>query len=323
MKSASRRYSLLERHPEAFLVPAAALFAFLAYLNLAKLGDSRSSMGAGGAGGAGGWLASAVLGCACAIALLAVIVTRLRAGKADPSWLIPPVLVVIGLIVDKREVWAVPDPPGSVTTAFQNGTLALCGTLGVGVVVLLGWFYLATVDNQKMARKSSRLPVRDLHISRASDWRHSDASPIDRGEWEQFAADHPALSHYDLFGHQGREDAITHLMAETGVSRDRAAGTLRDQEQSVQEARAVVQSRPDLIAKHPEAARIAGAGSSPASPVFALERADGTRLLLQWRRSQLTALRVSPDQAADTALILPIAQAFGARIYDEPGTLIA
>jgi hypothetical protein len=316
MKSVNGRYSFLERHPEAFLVPSAALFAFLAYLNLAKLASSRASVGAD-------WLASAILGCACAIALLAALVIRLRAGRAAMSYLIPPVLVVAGLVVDKREIWAVPNPPGLVTTAFQNGTLALCGTLGIGIVAMLGWFYLATVDNQKMARKSARVPVRDLHISRASDWRQSDASPIDRGEWERYAASHPVLSHYDLHGHEGREDAITHLMAETGVSRDRAADVLRDREQSMREERARIESRPDLLAKHPEAARVAHIGSSPASPVFALERADGTRLLLQWRRSQLTALRVSPDQASDTTLILPIAQAFGAHVYDEPGTLIA
>lgn len=313
MRTHGGRYGFLERHPEAFLIPSAVLFAFIAYLNLAKLATSHSAVGAS-------WLASAAIGCACGIAVVAGIVIRLRAGKVDLAWLIPPVLVVAGLLVNKREVWAVPNPPGLVTTAFQNGTLALCGTLSVSVVALLGWFRVATAEKQKIARKASRVPVRDLHISRAENWRASAARPIDRGEWELFAEDHPALSHYDIFGEQAREDAIATIIQDTGVTRDQAVAQLRDREPAVQQAKAAMESRPDLAAKHPEVAQAHGGSTAP-NPIFALTRPDGTRLLLQWRKSQVTALRVA-QVAADAALILPMAQALDAHVYGESGTLL-
>jgi hypothetical protein len=51
-------------------------------------------------------------------------VLRLRAGKLFLPLVLPFLLVVAGLIINKKEVWAVPNPPGAVTTAFRNGTFA-------------------------------------------------------------------------------------------------------------------------------------------------------------------------------------------------------
>jgi hypothetical protein len=51
-----------------------------------------------------------------------------------------------------------------------------------------------------------------------------------------------------------------------------------------------------------------------------MERPGGTRLLLQWDDSQVTVTWVSTDVAGDAALILPIAPALGAFVYDGAGT---
>jgi hypothetical protein len=58
MPTQYKRYGFLDQRPEAILGPFAAVFGFLAYLNLATLATARPTVG-------GGWLASALLGAAC------------------------------------------------------------------------------------------------------------------------------------------------------------------------------------------------------------------------------------------------------------------
>ena len=313
-----KRYGFLDPHPEVILGPFAAAFGFLAYLNLATLARARPTVG-------GAWLVSACSGAACGIAVLAVLVLRLRAAKLLLPLVLPFLLVVAGLIINKREVWAVPNPPGAVTTAFQNGTLAFGSVLWLAMVAGLVRIYAAARKTGAENRKAARIPSTSLHISRAEDWEAASDRPIDRGAWEVFAGDHPALSRYDFDSDRAREDDITWIMRDRGLTRERAT-ELHDRRAAQVQADKVSQekmaaARPDLLAKHPQQFRHFSGG--PGLPTFGLERPDGTRLLLQWRRGQVTVLRVSLDVAADAALIAPLARELDAHVYAEDGTRYA
>jgi hypothetical protein len=318
MPTQYERYGFLDQHPEAILGPFAAAFGFLAYLNLATLATARPTVG-------GGWLASALLGAACGIAVLAALVLRLRAGNLFLPLVLPFFLVVAGLIINKKEVWAVPNPPGAVTTAFQNGTLAFGSVLCLAMVAVLVRIYAATRKTGAENRKAARIPSTSLHISRTEDWKAAADHPIDRGAWEVFADDHPTLSRYDFDSDRAREVNITWIMQDRGVTRERAT-QLHDRRAAQVQADKVSQekmaaARPDLLAKHAQQFRhFSGA---PGLPTFGLERPDGTRLLLQWRQGQVTALRVSLDVAADAALIAPLARELDAHVYAEDGTRYA
>jgi hypothetical protein len=113
-------------------------------------------------------------------------------------------------------------------------------------------------------------------------------------------------------------------MQDRGVTRERAT-QLHDHRAAQVEAdkaswekRAAV--RPDPQAKQPQQSRHSGGAGLP---TFGLERPDGTRLLLQWRRGQVTVLRVSLDVAADAALITPLARELDAHVYAADGTRYA
>jgi hypothetical protein len=313
-----KRYGFLDQHPEAILGPFAAAFGFLAYLNLVTLATARHTVG-------GRWLASALLGAACGIAVLAALVLRLRAGKLFLPLVLPFLLVVAGLIINKKEVWAVPNPPGAVTTAFQNGTLAFGGVLCLAMVALLVRIYAAARKTGAENRKAARIPSTRLHISRAEDWEAAADHPIDRGGWEVFAGDHPALSRYDFDSDRAREDSITWMMRDRGVTRERAT-ELHDRRAAQVQADKVARektaaARPDPLAEHPRQFRhLTG---RPGLPTFGLERPDGTRLLLQWRQGQVTVMRVRRDVAADAALIAPLAHELDAHVYAEDGTRYA
>lgn len=304
MRVGNARYSYFERHPEAFLVPLALAFLFVAYLNLARVAAARAPVGGGP------WLASMLLGCACGIALTAGIVLRQR-GTGQPWWLIPPLVLGVGMIADKPEVWAVPYPPGVVTSPLQNALLAFCATISIGVVGMLGWFYVATIPAQRIARHASRMPNRDLHISRAEQWRASADRPIGRGEWELFAQEHPLLQHYDSSSDRAREEGIEVIMADTGVGRERAIELSGESRQAAEELKAAIERSPRQAQSR--------MGSRP-SPLFAMERPGSVRLLLRWDDSQVTVLRGGADVAGDVALVLPIASALGAFVYDRAGT---
>ena len=318
MPAPYQRYGFLDQRPEAVLGPFAAAFAFLAYLNLAALATARPTVG-------GGWLASALLGAACGIAVLAALVLRLRAGKLFLPLVLPFLLVVAGLVINKKEVWAVPNPPGAVTTAFQNGTLAFGGVLCLAMVAAGVRIYAATRKTSAENRKAARIPSTSLHISRAEDWEAAAGHPIDRGGWEVFAGDHPALSRYDFDSDQAREDSITWMMRDRGVTRERAT-ELHDRRAAQVQADKISQekmaaARQDLLAEYPrQFRRFTG---RTGLPTFGLERPDGTRLLLQWRQGQVTVLRVSLDVAADAALIAPLAHELDAHVYAEDGTRYA
>jgi hypothetical protein len=318
MPAQYKRYGFLDQRPEAILGPFAAAFGFLAYLNLATLAAARPTVG-------GGWLASALLGAACGIAVLAALMVRLRAGKLFLPFVLPFLLVVAGLIMNKEEVWAVPNPPGAVTTAFQNGSLAFGGVVCLAMVAVFVRIYAASRTTGAENRKAARIPSASLHISRAEDWEAAADHPIDRGVWEVFAGDHPTLSRYDFDSDRAPEDDITWMMQDRGVTRERAT-ELHDRRAAQVEADKVSQekmaaARPDLLAKHPQQFRHFSGG--PGLPTFGLERPDGTRLLLQWRRGQVTVLRVSLDVAADAALIAPFARELDAHVYAEDGTRYA
>jgi hypothetical protein len=318
MPAQYQRYGFLDQHPEAILGPFAAAFGFLAYLNLATLATARPTVG-------GGWLASALLGAACGIAVLAALVLRLRAGKLFLPLVLPFLLVVAGLIINKKEVWAVPNPPGAVTTAFQNGTLAFGSVLCLAMVAVLVRIYAAARKTGAENRKAARIPSTSLHISRAEDWQAAADHPIDRGGWEVFAGDHPALSRYDFDSDRAREDNITWMMQDRGVTRQRAT-ELHDRRAAQVQADKVSQekmaaARPDLLAEHPQQFRHFTGRTD--LPTFGLERPDGTRLLLQWRQGQVTVMRVSLDVAADAALIAPLAHELDAHVYAEDGTRYA
>jgi hypothetical protein len=315
MPTQYKRYGFLDQHPEAILGPFAAAFGFLAYLNLATLATARPTVG-------GGWLASALLGAACGIAVLAALVLRLRAGQLFLPFVLPFLLVVAGLIINKQEIWAVPNPPGAVTSAFQNGTLAFGSVVCLAMVAVLVRIYAATRKTAAENRKAARVPSTSLHISRAEDWKAAAGRPIDRGAWEVFAGDHPALSRYDFDSDRAREDNITWMMQDRGVTRERATELHERRAAQVQadmgSQEKMAAARPDLLARHPQQFRHFSGGSGV--PTFGLERPDGTRLLLQWRQGQVTVMRVSLDVAADAALIAPLARELDARVYAEDGT---
>ena len=313
------RYGFLDRHPEAILGPFAAAFGFLAYLNLATLAAARPTVG-------GGWLASALLGAACGIAVLAALALRLRAGKLFLLLVLPFLLVVAGLIINKKEeVWAVPNPPGAVTTAFQNGTLAFGSVPCLAMVAVLVRICAATRKTGAENRKAARIPSTSLHICRAGDWEAAADRPIDRGAWEVFAGDHPALSRYDFNSDQAREDDITWMMQDRGVTRERATELHGRRAAQVQADKVsqekMAAARPDLLGKHPRQFRHFSGGTG--LPAFGLERPDGTRLLLQWRQGQVTVLRVSAVAVAVAALIAPFARELDAHVYAEDGTRFA
>jgi hypothetical protein len=312
------RYGFMDQHPEAVLGPFAAAFGFLAYLNLATLATARSTVG-------GGWLASALLGAACGIAVLAALVLRLRTGKLFLPFVLPFLLVVAGLIINKKAVLAAPYPPGVVTSAFQNGTLAFGGVVCLAMVAVFVRIYAATRKTSAENRKAARVPYTGLHISRAEDWKAAAGRPIDRGAWEVFARDHPALSRYDFDSDQARKDNITWMMQDRGVTRERATELLDRRAAQVQadmvSQEKMAAARPDLLVKHSQQFRHFSGGTDV--PTFGLERPDGTRLLLQWRQGQVTVLRVSLDVAADAALIAPLARELDARVYAEDGTRYA
>ena len=318
MPAQYKRYGFLDQHPEAILGPFAGAFGFLAYLNLATLATARPTVGRG-------WLASALLGAVCGISVLAALMVRLRAGKLFLPIVLPFLLVVAGLIINKKEIWAVPNPPGAVTTAFQNGTLAFGSVLCLAMVAVLVRIYAATRKTGAENRKAARIPSTSLHISRAEDWKAAADHPIDRGGWEVFAGDHPALSRYDFDSDRAREDNITWIMQDRGMTRERAT-QLNDRRAALVQADKVSRekmaaARPDLLAKDPQQFRLLSGG--PGLPTFGLERPDGTRLLLQWRQGQVTVMRVSLDVAADAALVAPLARELDAHVYAEDGTRYA
>src|SRR5580693_1792304 len=249
MPTQYKRFGFLDQHPEAVLGPFAAAFGFLAYLNLATLATARPTVG-------GGWLASALLGAACGIAILAALVLRLRAGKLYLPLVLPFLLVVAGLIINKMEVWAVPNPPGAVTTAFQNGTLAFGSVVCLAMVAVLVRIYAVTRKTAAENRKAARVPSTSLHISRAEDWQAAAGRPIDRGAWEVFARDHPALSRSDFDSDRAREDNITWMMQDRGVARERATELHDRRAAQVQADKGsqgkVAAARPDLLVKHPQ-----------------------------------------------------------------------
>ena len=82
-------------------------------------------------------------------------------------------------------------------------------------------------------------------------------------------------------------------------------------------------ARPDLLAKNPQQFQFQHFSGGTGLPTFGLERPDGTRLLLQWRRGQVTVLRVSLDVAADATLIAPLARELDAHAYAEDGARYA
>jgi hypothetical protein len=252
-------------------------------------------------------------------------VLRLRARKLFLPLVLPFLLVLAGLVINQKAVWAVPNPPGAVTTAFQNGTLAFGGVLCLAMVAVLVRIYAAARKTGAENRKAARIPSTSLHISRAEDWEAAAERPIDRGAWEVFAGDHPALSRYDFDSDRARQDDITWIMQDRGVTRERA--TERHDRRAAQvQADKVFQektaaARPDLLAKHPKQFQHFSGGTG--LPTFGLERPDGTRLLLQWRQGQVTVLRVSLDVAADATLIAPLARELDAHVYAADGTRYA
>ena len=138
-------------------------------------------------------------------------------------------------------------------------------------------------------------------------------------------SDHPALFRYDFDSDRAREDNITWIMHDRGVTRERAT-QLNDRRAALVQTDKVSQektaaARPDLLAKDPQQFRLLSGG--PGLPTFGLERPDGTRLLLQWRQGQVTVGRVSLDVAADAALIAPLARELDAHVYAEDGTRYA
>ncbi len=317
--ASSKRYGFFDLHPGICLAPFAAAVAFLAYENLATLATARTSVG-------GPWLVSAFVGALCGLAALAVFVARARAGKLLPVLIGPVILIVIGLLISKQELRLTAVHAGLVTTAFQTGTLAFTGVMATGLVAGLGWVYArllfpAGAEN----RKAARIPSTSLHISRTEDWEAAADHPIDQGAWEVFAGDHPTLFRYDFDSDRAREDNITWIMRDRGVTRERAT-QLNDRRAAQVQADKVYQekmaaARPDLLAKHPQQFRHFSGGLG--LPTFGLERPDGTRLLLQWRQGQVTVLRVSLDVATDAALIAPLARELDAHVYDEDGTRYA
>ena len=319
MSTSSKRYGFFDLHPGVCLAPFAAAVAFLGYENLATLATARTSVG-------GPWLVSAFVGALCGLAALAVFVARARAGKLLLVMIGPVILIVIGLLISKQELWLTAVHAGLVTTAFQTGTLAFTGVMAAGLVAGLCWVYArllfpAAAEN----RKAARIPSTSLHISRTEDWEAAADHPIDQAAWEVFAGDHPALSRYDFDSDRAREDNITWLMRDREVTRDRAV-QLNDRRAAQVEAVEVSEqkmtaARPDLLARHPQQSRHFSGG--PGLPTFGLERPDGTRLLLQWRQGQVTVLRVSLDVATDAALIAPLARELDAHVYAEDGTRYA
>ena len=319
MPAQYKRYGFFDLHPGVCLAPFAAAVAFLAYENLATLATARTSVG-------GPWLVSAFIGALCGLAALAVFVARARAGRLLLVMIGPVILIVIGLLISKQELPLTAVHAGLVTTAFQTGTLAFTGVMATGLVAGLCWVYARLLFSAGAEnRKAARIPSTSLHISRAEDWEAAADRPIDRGAWEVFAGDHPALSRYDFDSDRAREDNITWIMQDRGVTRERAT-ELHDRRAAQVQADEVSQekmaaARPDLLAKHPQQFRHFSGG--PGLPTFGLERPDGTRLLLQWRQSQVTVMRVSLDVAADAALIAPLARELDAHVYAEDGTRYA
>jgi hypothetical protein len=263
-----------------------------------------------------------LIGLGCAGALLAVIVVRYRAGKVDWLVLSPMVIVVAGLLTTRSAVWAVPRPPGLVTTAFENAELALCGMLSLGLVLWFGWVYHMTGENRMAARRAARTPVNELHISRAGTWRDSEANPIAREEWEQ-VAERNGLGLYDPHGEQAREDAIAAVIRDTGLDRAGAEKRLASRAREQEKVQVFLASRPDLIAKYPREAEISLPGRAAPKKTFTLTRADGSRLTLQWDNSQVTIIGAGPDWAADAALVTPLARALNASVYSKSGALIS
>jgi hypothetical protein len=319
MSASSKRYGFFDLHPGVCLAPFGAAVAFLAYESLATLATARASVG-------GPWLVSAFVGVLCGLATLAVFVARARAGKPLLVMIGPVIVIVIGLLISKQELPLIAVHAGLVTTAFQAGTLAFTGVMAAGLVAGLCWVYARLLSPAGAEnRKAARIPSTSLHISRTEDWEAAADHPIDQGTWEVFAGDHPTLSRYDFDSDRAREDNITWIMRNQGVTRERAA-QLGDRRAAQVEAVKVSEqkmaaARPDLLAKHPQQRRHFSGG--PGLPTFALERPDGTRLLLQWRQGQVTVLRVSPDVAADAALIAPLARELDAHVCAEDGTRYA
>lgn len=319
MSTSSKRYGFFDLHPGVCLAPFAAAVAFLAYENLAALATARTSVG-------GPWLSSALIGALGGLAALAVFVARARAGKLLLVMIGPVILVVAGLLISKQELWATAVHVGLVTTAFQTGTLAFTGVIAAGLLTGLCWVYgrlLSPASAEK--RKAASMPSTSLHISRTEDWEAAADQPIDQGAWEVAAGDHPTLSRYDFDSEQAREDDIIWMMRDRGVTRERATA-LHDRRAAQVAAEQVHQekmaaARLDPRAGHLEQSRHTAGGAG--LPTFGLERPDGTRLLLQWRRGQVTVLRVSADVAADAALIAPIAREFDAHVYAADGTRYA
>lgn len=314
----SKRYGFFDLYPGVCLAPFVALAVFLAYVNFSTLAAARASVG-------GPWLVSALAGAAGGLALLAAVVARARAGRPLLVMIVPVVCVVAGLVICKQELWLTAVRAGRVTTAFEAGILAFVGVMAAGIAAGFGWFYARFYPAAAENRKTARIGETSLHISRAGDWEDAAARPIDRDTWEAFAGGHPALSRYDFTSLQAREDDITWTMRDRGVTQERAA-ELHDRRAAQVEADMAFQektaaARPDLPDGRPERPRPFPVGAG--LPTFALERPDGTRLLLQWRQGQVTVLRVSADAAADAALIAPIAREADAHVYTEDGTRYA
>ena len=190
----------------------------------------------------GSWRPEAV-GAAAGVALIAVVIIRYRQQKA--GWLIvaPLAVLLIGFLAAGRQLF----PGTKITTEFEAAVFGACALLWCTLmIVCLAWLPRARREQGMIANPPDR-----LHIARPPNWREAAEHPIDRDEWEQFAASRSDLAIYDPLDAQSKAEYLELSRQPGKKDPGKAAERLAAREQEVRRLDELFASRPDLVAADP------------------------------------------------------------------------
>lgn len=294
-----------DRHPGVILVAMAALCALFASGYIAGMASSRIVV-------PGSWRAEAV-GVAAGVALMAVVIIRYRQQKAGRLLVAPPAVLLIGFLATGRQLL----PGTKITTEFEAAVFGLCALLWCALTIAC----LARLPRAKREQVMITSTPDRLHIARTPNWREAAEHPIDLDEWEQFAESRTDLALYDPLDARSKAEYLELTRQPGDKDPSDAAERLAAREQEVRRLDELFASRPDLVAADPGLAQALRPARRKKN--FAYERGGGTRLKFHWHGSQVEVSGLGPDRVSDVALVRPIAQALGAQIMADNGTIYA
>jgi len=276
-----------------------ALSLGIGYAYAARLVDSWS--------GIHGAKAAVFVGAVLGVALVVAVVAGARQGGG--AWLLAPAVVVIaGLVVTRPQIAPAVGSAGKITTGFEAAVFALLSVV---------WFvssvaFLGLLPRMWRARMAFSRPERTLHITRAPTWTEASTAPIPRVEWRQFAESRDELAAFDPWA----EDQRLASLRESAID-GKAARRMAVRERQLRASRDLILTRPDLIARNPDLARVLPPGLW--TDTFTYERGDGSRMYLTWLNGEIVVAGLGRDRASDIASMEEIAWSLAAHLVDDNG----